>query len=805
MNFMNNTILQVKKEDCYGCGACSNKCPVSAISMEYDEDGFLFPEIDETRCINCGQCLNACPVVNFKKRNHTEPECYAVWANQDLRMKSSSGGMFSLLADYILKQNGYVCGASFTDDYQYVEHIIISDSSELDKLRRSKYVQSNTGQTYKIIQELLKNGKKVLFSGCPCQVAGLYTFLEKKYDNLYTVDVVCHGGNSVKAYHAFLKERAKGRNIKSINFREKEVYGWGTPSVIHFENGDIFREGASTCTWYKGFLNGIINRKVCGKCPFATQIRQSDITLADFWGIEKYKPELNDNRGTSMVLLNNVQGQELFECVKINMTLCEKVPYEFGWKRNGQLYKAQKSHIHRDLFFQVLDKYGYDKAIECVVDYKLDVGIMGWWYNANYGGVATYYALHQLLRSKGYSVLMIDNPIKGGTPFYSQGDTMPYRFALKHYNCSKRYTAYDLRALNAHCSTFIVGSDQMWNYWLRDITGKAFYLEFATSDKKKIAYGASFGNRYTVPEVWRSQTAYYVQQFDYVSVREDYAVDMAREFYDIEAKHVIDPVFLCEKEEYYKIIAESKCIVNEAYICCYILNPTEEKRKIIQFVSEKLNMPVKIILDASVGAFEENKRKMGLDGVIDNVEEEDWMYYIKNSSYVISDSFHGVCFSIIFEKAFLCLANPERGIQRFTSLLGMLNIKNRLVSSLKEVQANTWLLDEIEYTPINEIINRKKEDSLKWLMEALTAQKPRLTSTYDVISRENQELKNQIFNIQSELNILKSSLKTESVTSPKENKLSFLSRKIRNGILCCKDHGIVYTIQLFWQKICHLK
>lgn len=756
---MTNTIIKISESDCYGCGSCFNKCPQNAITMEYNDEGFLFPQINEQKCINCGLCLKACPIENFQKRNTKEPDCFAVWANDNLRMKSSSGGMFSLLANYFLEMGGYICGAAFSKDYTAVNHIIISNNGDLDKLRRSKYVQSNINSSYSEVLELLKNDKLVLFSGCPCQVAGLYTFLDnKQYPNLYTVDLACHGANSLKAYHAFLKEKAKGRNIVNVNFREKEILGWTTPTVITFDNGEIHREGPSKCTWYKGFLNGIITRKSCGHCQFATQIRQSDITLADFWGIEKYKAELNDKKGTSLVLINNAKGQELFRKVTNNMALCEKVPYDQGWRRNGQLYQPQKLHPHRDLFFQSLNKYGYDAAIDHAVNYKLDIGVMGWWYNANYGGVATYYALHQLLKSMGYSVLMIDNPIKSGEPYYSNNESMPHRFAQKHYKRSKRYTAYGLRALNAHCSTFIVGSDQMWNYWLRDLTGPSFYLEFATNDKKKIAYGSSFGNQYTVPEAWRSQTAYYVQNFDYVSVREDYAVQMAKDFYDVDAKHVLDPVFLCDKNEFVSLANQSTHLESEPYICCYILNPNEEKRKIIKTVSEKLHLPVKIILDAAEGSFQSNKEKIGMEEVLIDIDEEDWMYYFKNSSYVITDSFHGVCFSIIFEKSFLCLANPERGIQRFHSLLRLFKLDQRLLYTNEDLIKNFWLLEPIEYDPINQILEIKKNDCINWLTNALESPKPRVTSTYDILVKENQQLKEQIWKLHTDLEELKKQL-----------------------------------------------
>ena len=163
-----NTILMIKENECTGCGACFNKCPVQAIQMSENSEGFLFPQIDESACIHCGQCLAVCPAHKIEYQNFNEPECYAACANDDIRMDSSSGGIFTLAAQYILEQDGYVCGAAYTDNYEKVEHILVSDKNGLPRLRGSKYAQSDIGQNYREIQTLLQEGKQGLFIGCPC-------------------------------------------------------------------------------------------------------------------------------------------------------------------------------------------------------------------------------------------------------------------------------------------------------------------------------------------------------------------------------------------------------------------------------------------------------------------------------------------------------------------------------------------------------------------------------------------------------------------------------------------------------------
>jgi len=789
-----NSILRLDRKDCTGCGACYNICPVDAISMQRDAEGFLFPVVDEGKCTNCGLCSRACAALNPSFVNAKDPACYAVWANDEIREVSSSGGMFSLVADYILDKGGYVCGAAYSDDYMSVHHIIISDKADLPRLRGSKYVQSDIGTVYKEIRALLDADKDVLFTGCPCQVAGIYAFLGKEYEKLITLDLVCHGANSLKAYHKFLEERAQGRTIEKVNFREKDVYGWSTPTTIHFTDGSVFREPPSTCTWYKGFLKGVINRLCCDHCPYAQPQRQGDITLADFWQIHRHDPALDDRKGTSLVLVNSKKGEAVFNAVRKNMKLCKDAPIEHALKHNGQLRTPQKAHAGRNRFFKLLDAKGYDKALDYAINYKFDIGLMGWWYNANYGGVATYFALHQTLRDLGYEVLMIDIPVAENGGFYNTQDTMARRFARKHYRISKCYTHKGLRIMNAHCHTFVVGSDQMWNYWLREFSGPGFFLEFATDDKKKISYASSFGNRYPVPEDWRMQTAYYMQRFDYVSVREDYAVDICRDLYGVDAECVIDPVFLCDKRHYEAAIRESKANESKKYVFSYILNPTAEKRQIITQISERLSTEKVIVLDAPVSSFAQNKERLGLSGVKEGVEEEDWLYYIKNSAFVVTDSFHGVCFSILFKKPFICVANFERGIQRFMSLLNSFGLIDRLIYNASEIEGKDYLYGDIDYDKVYEILEREKARSLKWLKDALEAPKAPRPSAYDILSRENDALRERIDKLNGELGTIKKALKLqEEAAKPKPKS----QKKSKTAKFCAslKKNGLRATLR----------
>ena len=247
---MSQTIENVPHHLCTGCGACYNCCPKDAIIMEYDSEGFLMPRVTD-QCINCGLCLKICPVISPLKLNDT-PKSFAVWAQDEIRQASSSGGMFSLLAESIFKQAGMVCGAAYTGDYRKVQHIWADKLTSLAPLRGSKYVQSDTKLTFRKAKAYLEQGRPVLYTGCPCQIAGLYNYLGKPYENLYTADLICHGATSLTAYQSFLDEFCEGKELEKFDFRDKTYYSWSSSTVAFFKDGTVKKRGFNEETWYTG-------------------------------------------------------------------------------------------------------------------------------------------------------------------------------------------------------------------------------------------------------------------------------------------------------------------------------------------------------------------------------------------------------------------------------------------------------------------------------------------------------------------------------------------------------------------------
>jgi coenzyme F420-reducing hydrogenase beta subunit len=309
-------VLYENKENCCGCSACCAICPVTAITMEADEKGFLYPSIDSKLCIECGLCIKVCPIRNSdSKENSLEPDVYAAKHKSDeVRMNSSSGGMFTAISDYVIDSGGVVYGAAFDEDFK-VCHICAVTKYERDQFRGSKYVQSDLDCCFQEIKEKLENGISVLFSGTPCQVEGLNKYLRGvEISQLMTVDNVCHGTPSPKIFTQYL-DKIKSQynsNIKWINFRYK-LLGWRSQAInISLENGQEYISTASEDPFYRLFLPNIILRDSCYQCIFTNVHRPSDITLGDFWGIEESLPDFEDEKGVSLVLVNTEKGRKIF-------------------------------------------------------------------------------------------------------------------------------------------------------------------------------------------------------------------------------------------------------------------------------------------------------------------------------------------------------------------------------------------------------------------------------------------------------------------------------------------------------------
>lgn len=354
----------INKFKCTGCGACYSICPKNAIEMKADEEGFLYPYIDNTKCVHCELCKNICPVINEKIKKNNQPETIAAYTkNEKERKNSSSGGIFYEMAKYIINQGGVVIGASYNENMEVI-HKSICRENEINLLQGSKYVQSNTLDTFKQTKELLENKQKVLYVGTPCQIAGVNAYLKKNYDSLYTCDLVCHGAPSPKVWKKYIEEKQKNKKIINYFFRNK-TKGWNNYGVkiCYYDGKKIFIDSYKD-EFFKLFIKNYSLRNSCYSCNFSKIPREADISLGDFWGVEGKYNEFKDNKGTSLVLINNKKGKELFENISVNLNYKEKCDLNYAIKCNPCINSSVAKPGKREEFFNDLENKNFKQLIK---------------------------------------------------------------------------------------------------------------------------------------------------------------------------------------------------------------------------------------------------------------------------------------------------------------------------------------------------------------------------------------------------------------------------------------------------------
>lgn len=352
------------KSMCVGCHACYSCCAFDCISMTEDEEGFLYPNADKKKCVECKKCEMVCPVLRRPTLRDYDESCFAAYSKKEcIRLKSSSGGVFSVLAGTVIKHGGVVFGAAFDKEFQ-VHHVQITSLGELEKLRGSKYVQSRIEETYREAKKYLECGREVYFSGTPCQIDGLVNYLGKEFDNLITQDIICHGVPAPIVWEKYV-EQVKGKlcsDIKSITFRDK-TFGWKKYSLkIEGTNNScemgVFLENPMM----RAYLRDVCLRPSCYKCPSRGVKRSSDITLADFWDINDYLDDFDDNKGVDLIICHSEKGSGLLK---------ESVP-DLIWREvdiraaneNIPMNISPRLPKNRQKFIQELERYNFTDVVE---------------------------------------------------------------------------------------------------------------------------------------------------------------------------------------------------------------------------------------------------------------------------------------------------------------------------------------------------------------------------------------------------------------------------------------------------------
>lgn len=349
----------IEKNICTGCSACKAVCPSNAIELTAGELGFIYPMIDQNECIDCNRCNEICPALKPNQEIEIKEAAALINTDEKVREQSTSGGAFTSLANAVIDDGGCVCGAVFDDKFN-IKHIIIDDAGDIFRLRGAKYVQSSISHIYPSIENALKKGRLVLFSGTPCQCDGIKAMFVE-YENLLTCSVVCHGVPSPDVYKKYLKyvQGLLGEDIKTIEFRNKDT-GWRNYSIkIVGKSGCIYNSSVDKDPFMKGFIESLYIRPSCHECT--SKPINADFVLGDYWGIEKYHKDFDDDKGTSCIIINSKKGQEIFKKCKDIKTL--KSSYEMMKENNPAFYKSAPYNELTTLFIKDFKTKSFESII----------------------------------------------------------------------------------------------------------------------------------------------------------------------------------------------------------------------------------------------------------------------------------------------------------------------------------------------------------------------------------------------------------------------------------------------------------
>lgn len=352
---------------CTGCGACAHICPKECIKMESDSEGFLHPSIQTDNCVNCNRCQQVCPVLTEYSLEYDGSIAYAaINTDEKTRLESTSGGVFTLLCQWVLEKGGVVFGAAYDESFSVV-HCCVEKCEDLHKLRGAKYAQSTLGDAFKQVQNYLKVGKYVLFSGTPCQIGGLIAFLGNRHERLIMVDLICHGVPSPKVWDRYIDYRsetdASGMRPSEINLRSKET-GWPGYSIrFDYPKGECYSALNSMDPYLRGFVGNLYLRPSCYNCIFKGSTRQSDFTLGDYWGVWSQHPDYHDGIGTSLVLLHSEKAKKIWKSISINVKY-EEVGISEALADNPSALVASPKSQMREAFFESYQQGDFSLLID---------------------------------------------------------------------------------------------------------------------------------------------------------------------------------------------------------------------------------------------------------------------------------------------------------------------------------------------------------------------------------------------------------------------------------------------------------
>ena len=726
-------MLNVSRSDfCTGCGACASICPTGALQIIQDDFGYYVSGYDSKKCINCNKCDSICPIKFQKNKEikYDKPMVYAVQMDNTFRAQSSSGGVFPACATAMIDQKkAVIFGAAWNGNK--LVHKGIEDVSDLQDLCGSKYVQSYTKDSYRQVKKALCDKRVVLYCGCPCQIAGLYSFLGKEYVNLYTIDLLCYYAPSVQMFQNYLNEMYDGA-ARTWYFRDKEL-GWSSKNLtIILDNKKKEDDSESrnlnvsekkiirTCDndiFEQSYHSHLLMSKHCETCKFNQISRQGDITLGDFWGIGKFDKSFVDTKGTSIVIVNSKKGDELLKLSRQFVLKIRKTDLKYiRGNRIGSGADATRSEESKR-FYSLYEKTGgmFCTSADLSMNHKYDVAVVGCWDIKNYGSQLTYYSLLKIIGEIGLSAILIGCPKKA--QYKSTGK--PILFKENPYSTFDIANQYEnkIEMLNANdlADTFIVGSDQVWNNGLYKHFGEFTLLDFVFSNKNKISYAASFGKKDWVgSEKEKAFFKFCLGRFNKVSVREISGIDICKDTFAIHADWVIDPIFLVGKSTFSKLTHKILVDVPNRYVFAYLLDYSDDKIKLLKEISNRLHCEFVVVTDPNQSVARQWKDYVHTEYYI-----EEWLWLFQHAQYILTDSFHGMCVSLIYNKNFTAIVNDKRGAVRFEDYSKILGLNDYIVQSAGQILDNGFALSNIDYERINPIIENLVQLGTEWLTDSI--------------------------------------------------------------------------------------
>jgi len=689
---------------CTSCNTCYERCPVDAIRMVENTEGFKQPIINEDSCIHCKLCIKVCPLneTSYTLNTFDNPECLAVWnKDETIRLQSSSGGIFSLLATRTLAAGGQVCGAAF-DEYWQVKHILISKKEELQKLRGSKYVQSDINSIFSQIKALLKSKTPILFSGTACQVAGLYSYLGKDDPLLLTIDVLCHGTPSPKVWAKYIKENFGDESIQHINFRNKD-HSWDDYHLSIQTDKRLYQQSLFKDIYMQGFLKDLYLKESCYECVFAKTKRNADITLGDFWGIQKYNPKFNDQKGTSLILLNSPKGQEMYAKILGDTKLSQSIPLPIAIRDNPVLIRPCMPHPKRESFYEQLDSA---ESINMLIRQSIglaNVAIFSPPSNRNlYESSLSRYALNRAIEKLGYIPYLIDylsKKEKKTNIFGEESIFEQFQHQFIRRTCSIQNNE-DLRDINNNFRRILSHADELNN----GMDNYRALLNWAHNEKNIISYGMSFsGQGVASSKLNKSIASKLLQRLDARSCLSTQDLRILKHELSSTAEQVIPAILLLEAEDYQDIIDKQGVqSIQKNYHALMLTRDGkgEAHRKIALAQSASITF-IDSLRERNLSA-----RSLG-----------EWLSLLKNSQSIICDDTTGIMLALIFDKAFIYISAQTNS--RVESLSKEFELDNcHFINTAKQISSEL-IAKAILSDSTRKLLAKKRTQSFQYLEKAL--------------------------------------------------------------------------------------